>query len=428
MLRSIRFYYDHPTYSDSAAVFLYCLCMSSEQSAAHPRSVRAFAAVIVSGSILLTQAPHESRASESNHASAATEFRPACAADIPGSVAAAKSLLARTSVPAEILPGSREDQRYRNRTAKRLGVITVNTTPASDKLLDEIHDKSVTTEEARRDANKVLKPLGVKIILGPKRHNGYVYSARSLTKKEVNGFRPKAAIRASLDAFDDLPRDFLALGGLKNIVIVSGTEYGGYVLPHSPDPTIEGNMYIAIKPKVTNGPTLTPSPLTIRHELFHMADSSFPVCGYNFRDDPTFEKLNGKAKIYHGDIIDNVTPNYANFVVETELLRDQQLGAEVAQDSKLYCKIKKILDKKGKLVKTSSPYHPEASEDKAEKGQEIFDPFSYDVSLSNRFPTLKKKFLRLFARLHVATPRATEYMAAISSRPSVPSAMDKSCA
>lgn len=311
-------------------------------------------------------------------------------------------------------------QAFRNQLATELGQTTYDATP----IIEELNSQSMSVSSEGSYYNlpfqdylsatqEFMANYGVQVMVGTPEME-YSYGGRAPEAEMLESDNAKITLMNVLYTFTDQPEQYVKeVAGLGGIVLMTGTE-GENVGAYAQSGELNNQIYINIQ---TKEETLPISVSNVHHELAHLGDAD--SCNiWASAEDPDYEQLNGGLDIYDPEVTyDTVTFEYGDYISLTGNLIDEKIVAEEAGDMKKWCEINDREQAIGAEVLTYSEYHPDPSEDKAEIGAGITQPYMYGILADSRFPVLRNKFELLLARLHARYPKVAEYLIKTADRP-----------
>jgi hypothetical protein len=266
---------------------------------------------------------------------------------------------------------------------------------------------------------RFMEQLGVTVSVGAI-DAPYSYDAHAPSLADLDSRNAKASLVNIVQAFSNVPKEYVEQTGLKQIVLESGSGQqgaGGYALTSGDHST----YYIDIG-ATANTPFGVHDDL---HETEHLLDAD--ECANAANTDPTYRSFNGYINIYGNGNNDSVTLNVDKY------LEDYSKRLEAARTDSLkpgshqaICALVAQNTQEAGRVMASTSYHPNPVEDKAELGAELASPDMYGQVTDPRLTVIRGKFKYLLARLYHKAPKVVEYFTTVASAP-YPDQLDSQC-
>lgn len=298
----------------------------------------------------------------------------------------------------------------RQQIAKNVGVTVFEAPPEYYKLrLASKEERAAMPFSMYLEmSSRFLSKYGVVIQVGRNDEDpNYGYSSRTPTGTELETEDAKNTLETIMWEYQELPKEYVALSGLKKIVLVAGT-------------TEKAQAY------VNNQPGKTPAyfvdifqsagSTVSKHELGHLID--YQTCGKGrvIQADPAFEAITANLPGYYSGIgHDRKYPSYrGTFFDATHAdIRKRMDVATILKDKPAYCKVAKEYAALDVTLRAFTDYHPNPAEAKAEIAAATADTLSSDVVTSRRFPTIFKQTQIWLARLYDKAPNIVRYFTSI---------------
>jgi hypothetical protein len=289
--------------------------------------------------------------------------------------------------------------------AKKLG-LTIFAMPAdSDMLFEQLESSHPPTFETMlKKANTFMNKLGVEVSVDTPHDAGDAAGSRAPTQQELEQPIPKMDLFEVMEAYQNVPIKYVALSGIKRIILVAGTRGNGlaYASVTGPHDTIR----VDIKQDITTE--------NYRHENGHLLDAA--ECGFpQMYTDPGFAALNGTTELYSSTQAGNDAISWSMYLDDAESY--EALEKRNRGNFTLSCGLVRADNIEASKVISYSDYHPNIVEDKAETIKNLPDQYTWGVLDNKRYPALYQKFRYELARLYQRAPKVAEYFAAIGLRP-----------
>lgn len=352
-----------------------------------------------------------------------------CIEPTAGDIAATEALLAAPQAPEADLPlaGDKDDtapqarhREFMQQVAHQEGVTIYNAEEKIQRLESRLYSQNVGPQPSfgyyLSGTNAFMNQLGVTVNVGAADRT-YDYGGRAPAPDDLETDNAKGLLITTLRTFSDQPQEYVALQGLKNIILTTGTESQdvlGYVNIIS-EP---GRIFLDIN----RTGLFSILEQGIRHEEGHLVDGE--LCGVDdWNVDEDFAALNHGQDVYRGIRYDSDVPALTHIRGKMSALLDNL----PAPDKATACAIKKTKDQAAAKVLTPTEYHPDIHEEKAELLASVSDDNAYVDIANPTLTTLYPKFRYQAARLNRVAPRVFSYFAKTSRRPALPDPLAVDC-
>lgn len=296
---------------------------------------------------------------------------------------------------------------YREKIAHQYGLHIYDATPILDQLATEDSHGALSYTKYLSAAQQFMAHFGVDVRLATA-EDSLAYGGKPLTDAQLNSSNMKWTLINLMTAYSDVPVEYVALGGEKEIIFAGNLAQNGAAAYAVTGTVHDTTVYDA---------TLAIDTQTYGHELGHLIDNS--LCGASgMSKDTEFAAINGgNSELYNGKEYNPAMPNYVDFSTQEvdvfiEAMHLAQQG-EVARA----CSIINAQYAKAAQITSWSEYHPNTAEGKAELYGELFNPETYVTMLDPRNVVLRKQFIFLLARLHAVNPALSNYFLDTARRP-----------